>query len=183
MTSAITLLDITLLGVGVYLVKQYFSPKAPGPLPPGPKGLPVIGNAADMPTEEGWKTFTEWGKVYGTSLVFLRKRACRAIILCARRRYHVRQHSWATNRYPQQPNLSQQRLDQRCWSRPTNFMVYYLITRKFLRFGVLRGKRRWSSLIRFVLFSSSLCLHVLTRFFFFVGGPSPMIVLYKIHFF
>lgn len=38
---------------------------AKGPLPPGPKGLPVIGNALDLPTSRGWEKFTEWGKKYG----------------------------------------------------------------------------------------------------------------------
>ncbi|KAH9914746.1 cytochrome P450 [Fomitopsis serialis] len=34
-------------------------------LPPGPKGLPVLGNALDMPTGNLWTTFTEWGHKYG----------------------------------------------------------------------------------------------------------------------
>ena len=52
-----------------------------GPLPPGPKGLPIIGvtfihlfssstynlfqNVADMPKEEEWITFAEWGRKWG----------------------------------------------------------------------------------------------------------------------
>ena len=35
------------------------------PLPPGPKGLPIIANLFNMPTEKEWLTFTEWGKTYG----------------------------------------------------------------------------------------------------------------------
>ncbi|KAH8806862.1 cytochrome P450 [Flagelloscypha sp. PMI_526] len=35
------------------------------PLPPGPKGLPLLGNLLDMPTQEEWKTFSEWGRKYG----------------------------------------------------------------------------------------------------------------------
>ena len=36
------------------------------PLPPGPKGIPLVGNLWDMPKEKEWITFAEWGKQYGT---------------------------------------------------------------------------------------------------------------------
>lgn len=35
------------------------------PLPPGPRPLPFIGNALDMPQEFPWKTFREWTNKYG----------------------------------------------------------------------------------------------------------------------
>ncbi|KAJ3824541.1 cytochrome P450 [Lentinula raphanica] len=35
------------------------------PLPPGPTGLPLIGNVMDMPSESEWLTFAEWGRKYG----------------------------------------------------------------------------------------------------------------------
>ncbi|ESK84364.1 cytochrome p450 [Moniliophthora roreri MCA 2997] len=35
------------------------------PLPPGPKPLPIIGNALDMPKDYPWRTFAEWCKQYG----------------------------------------------------------------------------------------------------------------------
>ena len=35
------------------------------PLPPGPKGYPVIGNLLDMPSRTPWIKFAEWSKVYG----------------------------------------------------------------------------------------------------------------------
>ncbi|KAF9569422.1 cytochrome P450 [Agrocybe pediades] len=34
-------------------------------LPPGPKGLPLIGNVLDMPSEKEWLTFARWGEIYG----------------------------------------------------------------------------------------------------------------------
>lgn len=34
-------------------------------LPPGPRGLPVIGNAHQMPTQTPWLVFAEWRKKYG----------------------------------------------------------------------------------------------------------------------
>ena len=35
-------------------------------LPPGPPGTLILGNAADMPTENEWLTFSNWAKTYGT---------------------------------------------------------------------------------------------------------------------
>ena len=39
-------------------------------LPPGPRPLPFLGNILDWPWESGWKTFAEWSKVYGKSIIF-----------------------------------------------------------------------------------------------------------------
>jgi len=39
------------------------------PLPPGPKRLPLIGNVHQMPTENPWLAFREWGKKYGECLL------------------------------------------------------------------------------------------------------------------
>ena len=40
------------------------------PLPPGPRPLPLIGNALDMPAEFPWKTFREWTNKYGALAYF-----------------------------------------------------------------------------------------------------------------
>ncbi|KAJ6530948.1 cytochrome P450 [Mycena vulgaris] len=35
------------------------------PLPPGPRGWPLIGNVFDMPKSHAWRTFARWGEIYG----------------------------------------------------------------------------------------------------------------------
>ncbi|TCD69377.1 hypothetical protein EIP91_007933 [Steccherinum ochraceum] len=41
------------------------------PLPPGPKPLPVIGNALDMPIERPWETYHQWSQTYNSNLIYL----------------------------------------------------------------------------------------------------------------
>jgi len=36
-------------------------------LPPGPRQLPVIGNAHQLPVQTPWITYSEWARVYGLS--------------------------------------------------------------------------------------------------------------------
>ena len=40
-------------------------------LPPGPRALPIIGNALDIPGSMPWKTFRDLSKKYGTSFLVL----------------------------------------------------------------------------------------------------------------
>ena len=39
------------------------------PLPPGPKGYPLIGNFFDMPVCRPWVVYDEWRKTYGKALI------------------------------------------------------------------------------------------------------------------
>ena len=39
------------------------------PLPPGPKGFPIIGNLVDMPIRDEWVTFGKWSKDFGSAAV------------------------------------------------------------------------------------------------------------------
>lgn len=39
--------------------------------PPGPPGLPLIGNILDMPQKEAWKVYLEWGQKYSMLLSHL----------------------------------------------------------------------------------------------------------------
>ncbi|TFK33693.1 cytochrome P450, partial [Crucibulum laeve] len=39
-------------------------------LPPGPKGLPLIGSLLDMPSSSEWVTYAEWGKKFNSEIVY-----------------------------------------------------------------------------------------------------------------
>ena len=39
------------------------------PLPPGPKGYPLIGNLFDMPVHKPWLVYDEWRKTYGKTFI------------------------------------------------------------------------------------------------------------------
>jgi hypothetical protein len=64
----VTYVDVGFAALGVYFLKRLLAPREPAPFPPGPKGLPLVGNAADMPAEHEWKTFSSWADQYGQSM-------------------------------------------------------------------------------------------------------------------
>ncbi|KAF5377278.1 hypothetical protein D9615_006445 [Tricholomella constricta] len=47
------------------LVTKFLKNRGRHPLPPGPRGLPLIGNALQLPVDHEWFTFAKWGKLYG----------------------------------------------------------------------------------------------------------------------
>ncbi|KAH6893742.1 cytochrome P450 98A3 [Coprinopsis sp. MPI-PUGE-AT-0042] len=50
------------------------------PTPPGPRGLPIVGNILQMPSEEPWKVYADWGKQYG-DVIYLEALGQRFLIL------------------------------------------------------------------------------------------------------
>ena len=41
------------------------------PLPPGPKGYPLLGNLFDMPVDKAWLVYNDWYKTYGRTFTTL----------------------------------------------------------------------------------------------------------------
>ncbi|GJE86539.1 cytochrome P450 [Phanerochaete sordida] len=71
MFSGLTYFNFALGGLAVVLLQTYISrSRQRARYPPGPKGLPVIGNVLDMPKEHEWLTFASWGEKYG-DIVYL----------------------------------------------------------------------------------------------------------------
>ncbi|KAF8803765.1 cytochrome P450 [Phlegmacium glaucopus] len=57
--------NVFLVFVALCILKAVFRSFRRTPLPPGPKGLPLVGNLLDMPVEREWLTFARWGEVWG----------------------------------------------------------------------------------------------------------------------
>ncbi|KAJ3510929.1 hypothetical protein NLJ89_g4394 [Agrocybe chaxingu] len=56
----------------ILVVKALFFRKRASslPLPPGPKGYPLVGNIFDIPTDKPWLVYNEWAKIYGDMIYF-----------------------------------------------------------------------------------------------------------------
>ncbi|KAJ3478240.1 hypothetical protein NLI96_g9897 [Meripilus lineatus] len=67
LVAVTAVLSVILIAVFTRLVHKY-----PRRHPPGPKGLPVLGNILDIPKEDAWRTYAEWSRQFvGTSMVIL----------------------------------------------------------------------------------------------------------------
>lgn len=67
-----TMYDLTTVGtlalgciVVAYTAKRAFASRTSYPLPPGPPGLPWVGNVIGIDAGAPWKTYAEWAQTYG----------------------------------------------------------------------------------------------------------------------
>ncbi|SJL07070.1 related to cytochrome P450 CYP2 subfamily [Armillaria ostoyae] len=78
MFSSIRTLGISITLVGLIFAWHLFrrTRRSTAQFPPGPRGLPLIGNLLDMPSQKEWLTFAKWGEKYGdiTSVSILGQR-------------------------------------------------------------------------------------------------------------
>ncbi|KAJ6510178.1 cytochrome P450 [Mycena vitilis] len=59
-------LDLCAVLCVLLLLRRLLAPQQPVPsLPPGPKGLPLVGAVLDMPSEQEWVTFSKWSDTWG----------------------------------------------------------------------------------------------------------------------
>ncbi|TFK18954.1 cytochrome P450 [Coprinopsis marcescibilis] len=64
---------IAIAGASAFVVirKLQWNARSKGlPLPPSPKGLPIIGNAFDIPTKFEWEVYEKWGQELGSDVIY-----------------------------------------------------------------------------------------------------------------
>ena len=65
--SYLVITDVFFAFLVLFIVRRFLRDSNPpiASLPPGPKGLPIVGNILDMPSQKEWLTFAKWGEQYG----------------------------------------------------------------------------------------------------------------------
>ncbi|KAI0048472.1 cytochrome P450 [Auriscalpium vulgare] len=62
----VTTVDVlVLLALSIASIQLYSNKRRPFPLPPGPRGLPIIGNLLDIPKSRSWIVYRDWARKYG----------------------------------------------------------------------------------------------------------------------
>lgn len=64
-TNTAALCFVASLAVVIALRGIWLRKASKNPLPPGPRGLPLLGNLFDMPRHSAWLAFSEWAKEFG----------------------------------------------------------------------------------------------------------------------
>ncbi|KAI0774005.1 cytochrome P450 [Fomes fomentarius] len=62
--------DIILVLLGTLIVSRLFRKRPLGPLPPGPRGLPLVGSVLDIPMTYQWLHFSNWSQRWGDIISF-----------------------------------------------------------------------------------------------------------------
>ncbi|KAJ3964513.1 cytochrome P450 [Lentinula raphanica] len=73
--SQFSLVHWVVVGVVTFILissTKLLSKGQSGPLPPGPKGWPIIGNIFDIPAEYPWKVYRRWGQQFDSEIITLK---------------------------------------------------------------------------------------------------------------
>jgi len=101
------------------------------PLPPGPKGYPIIDNLLDVPTDKSWQTFDQWSKIYGMSCIDQNPTYS---LRATHRRYGIFQDTWPAISCPRERGKDlwsiRETLIQLLWSS-TFAHVQWIVRRLF----------------------------------------------------
>ena len=68
---SLALVDVIVVAIASQWLISLYSRRNRAPLPPGPKGYPLIGNVLDLMVSELWKKGQELGAEYGELFSFL----------------------------------------------------------------------------------------------------------------
>lgn len=64
-TAEIVAVSFGTLLIAATVYSIFFNNTNKLPYPPGPKGIPFLGNALDLPREKEWETYSDWARKYG----------------------------------------------------------------------------------------------------------------------
>jgi hypothetical protein len=94
---------ITLL-IGLLFLDQLRRKHRRFPLPPGPRGLPIIGNVLEIPAERPWITYSQWSKQLASDVIHVSAFGKSIIVLnSAKAISDLLDHRWAL--YSDRPRM------------------------------------------------------------------------------
>ncbi|KAF8815156.1 cytochrome P450 [Phlegmacium glaucopus] len=76
-------LDVLLICLTLFLIWMFYKKNQRNrlPLPPGPAGLPLIGNLLDMPKSSEWEVYHKWSQEFNSDIIHLNAAGTDIIIL------------------------------------------------------------------------------------------------------
>ncbi|KAF8815161.1 cytochrome P450 [Phlegmacium glaucopus] len=100
-------LDILLICLTLFLIWMFYKKNQRNrlPLPPGPAGLPLIGNLLDMPKSSEWEVYHKWSQEFNSDIIHLNAAGTDIIILDTYEATIDLIEKWSNN-YSSRPTLS-----------------------------------------------------------------------------